>query len=94
MAATSAWRRHCGGGILVAVAVAEAGLRRRLGVVVVATAAAWQQLGGGQIRKKTRKIRSFKSYKMISIRHLLWDMRNSSKICASGHFFRKAELVS
>jgi hypothetical protein len=32
---------------LVAVAVAEAGLWWQLGVVVVATAAAWQQLGGG-----------------------------------------------
>jgi hypothetical protein len=61
---------------LVAVAVAEAGLWRRLGVVVVAMAAAWQQLGGGQIQKKNKKIRSFKSYKTISSGHLLWDMRN------------------
>jgi hypothetical protein len=44
--------------------------------------------------KKNKKIRSFKSYKMISIGHLLWDMRNRSKICASRHFFQKAELVS
>jgi hypothetical protein len=36
---------------------------------------------------KKKKIRSFKSYKTISIGHLLWDMRNHSKICANGHFF-------
>jgi hypothetical protein len=94
MAAASAWRRRRGKGSLLAVAVAEAGLRRRLGVVVVAMAAAWQQLSGGQIRKKNKKIRSFNSYKTISIGKLLWDMRNRSKICANGHFFRKAELVS
>jgi hypothetical protein len=79
---------------LVAVVVAEAGLRRQLGVVVVATAAAWQQLGSGQIRNKNKKIRSFNSYKTISIGKLLWDIRNHSKICANGHFFQKAELVS
>ncbi len=79
---------------MVAVAVAEAGLRHRLGVVVVAMAAAWQQLGSGQIQNKNKKIRSFKSYKTISIGKLLWDMRNCSKICANGHFFQKAELVS
>jgi hypothetical protein len=85
MAASSAWRGRHDGGCLVAmaVAVAEAGLRRWLGVVVVATAAAWQQLGGGQIQKKNKKIRSFKSYKTISIGKLLWDMRNRSKICAN-----------
>ncbi len=44
--------------------------------------------------EKNKKIQSFKSYKMISIGHLLWDMRNRSKICANGHFFQKAELVS
>jgi hypothetical protein len=52
VAATSAWQWRRGGSSLVAVAVAEAGLRCRLGVVVVATATAWQQLGGGQIQKK------------------------------------------
>ncbi len=87
MAATSAWRRRRGSGSLVGVAVAEAGLRRQLGVVVVATAAAWQQLGSSKIRKKNKKIGSFKSYKTISIGKLLWDMQNSSKICANGHFF-------
>jgi hypothetical protein len=55
VAAAPAWRQPCGGGSLVAVVVAKAGLRLRLGMVVVATAAAWQQLGGGQIQKKTRK---------------------------------------
>ncbi len=44
--------------------------------------------------KKNKKIQLFKSFKTISIGHLLWDMRNRSKICANGHFFRKAELVS
>jgi hypothetical protein len=53
-------------------------------------AAAWRQ----PIGKKNKKIRSFKSYKTISIGKLLWDMRNRSKICANGFFFRKVELVS
>jgi hypothetical protein len=94
MTAASAWRRRRGGGSLVAVAVVEAGLGRRLGMVVVAMAAAWQQLGSGQMQKKNKKIWSFNSYKTISIGKLLWDMRNRSKICANGHFFQKAELVS
>jgi hypothetical protein len=52
VAATSAWRRHRGGSSLVAVAVSEPGLWCQLGVVVVAMAAAWQQLGDSQIQKK------------------------------------------
>jgi hypothetical protein len=50
----------------------------------------WQLLGSSSAAakyEKNKKIRSFNSYKMISIGKLLWDMRNRSKICTNGLFF-------
>jgi hypothetical protein len=94
VAAASAWRRRHGGGVMAAAAWWR-WRWRRLGCGAGLAWWWWQRqlLGSSSAEakyEKNKKIQSFKSYKMISIGKLLWNMRNHSKICANGHFFLKS----